>query len=237
MTSVQRQSMLVVGGSSGIGETTAKAAAQIGMQVAIASRSADKLRAAAARIGPDTTTHEVDVLDDASVAALAAAAGSVDHLVVTASLVDSRPVRELSSEAAIASMNSKFFGAYRLARAVEVAEGGSVTLVSGIASRKHLPGMALLGAINAALEALGKGLAAEFAPTRVNVVSPGLVDTPFYDGMGAEAKAAFLARFAGALPVGRVGRPEDIAAAILMLVTNPYATGSVVDIDGGGLLN
>jgi NAD(P)-dependent dehydrogenase (short-subunit alcohol dehydrogenase family) len=237
MNSLQGQSILVVGGSSGIGEAAAAAAAQAGMRVTIASRSIQKLRDAAARIGPKTSIQEVDVLDDASVAALAKAAGKVDHLVVTASLVDSRPVRELATEAALASMNSKFFGAYRLVRAIAVETGGSITFVSGIASRKHLPGMALLGAINAALDALGKGLAAELAPTRVNVVSPGLVDTPFYDSMGAEAKTALLGRYAERLPVQRIGKPQDIAVAILMLVSNQYASGAIVDIDGGGLLN
>lgn len=237
MIDIQGKSVLVVGGSSGIGEAAARAFHAAGASVAIASRSVDKLRAAAARIGACVRTYEVDVLDDASVETLGREAGLIDHLVVTASMIESRPVRDLSFEAAMTSMNSKFFGAYRLVRAVHVAERGSITLVSGIASRKHLPGMAMLGAINAALEALGKGLAAELAPMRVNVVSPGLVDTPFYDAMGADAKTAFLEQFAGQLPVGRVGQPDDIAAAILMLATNPYATGSVVDVDGGGLLN
>jgi NAD(P)-dependent dehydrogenase (short-subunit alcohol dehydrogenase family) len=237
MADLQGASILVVGGSSGIGEAIALSASAAGARVAIASRSEDKLRAAAERIGAGVQTIPVDILDDRSVSALAAAAGSVDHLVITASLVESRPVRDLPTEAAMASMNSKFFGAYRLVRAVRVPETGSITLVSGIASRKHLPGMALLGAVNAALEALGKGLAAELAPTRVNVIAPGLVDTPFYDAMGPDAKAAFLKQFASRLPVGRVGRPEDIASAALLLMTNGYATGSVLDIDGGGLLN
>ena len=94
----------------------------------------------------------------------------------------------------------------------------------------------LQGAINAALEALARGLALERAPVRVNTVSPGLIDTPLYAGMAAADQDAMFAKAAGRLPVGRVGKPEDIAQAILFVATNPFATGSTVTVDGGGTI-
>jgi NAD(P)-dependent dehydrogenase (short-subunit alcohol dehydrogenase family) len=94
----------------------------------------------------------------------------------------------------------------------------------------------LQGAINAALEALARGLALERAPVRVNTVSPGLIDTPLWGGMQAADRDAMFARTATRLPARRVGRPEDIAQAILFLATNPFATGTTLTVDGGGTI-
>jgi NAD(P)-dependent dehydrogenase (short-subunit alcohol dehydrogenase family) len=94
----------------------------------------------------------------------------------------------------------------------------------------------LQGAINAALEALARGLALERAPVRVNTVSPGLVDTPLYAAMSDADRQAMFDKAAARLPARRVGQPEDIASAILFVATNPFATGSTVTVDGGGTI-
>jgi NAD(P)-dependent dehydrogenase (short-subunit alcohol dehydrogenase family) len=94
----------------------------------------------------------------------------------------------------------------------------------------------LQGAINAALEALARGLALELAPVRVNTVSPGLIETPLWSKMEASARNTMFESAAGRLPVRRVGQPEDIAQAIVYLASNGYATGSTVLVDGGGAI-
>jgi NAD(P)-dependent dehydrogenase (short-subunit alcohol dehydrogenase family) len=94
----------------------------------------------------------------------------------------------------------------------------------------------LQGSINAALEALARGLALERAPIRVNTVSPGLIDTPLWAGMPVADREGMFARTAERLPARRVGRPEDIAQAILFLATNPFATGTTLTVDGGGTI-
>ena len=88
-------------------------------------------------------------------------------------------------------------------------------------------------AVNGALEALVRTLAVELAPVRVNAVSPGIIATPTWDGMAAEDRTAMFDRLAGALPAGRVGAAEDIAAAIWLLLTNGFVTGIVLPVDGG----
>ena len=99
-----------------------------------------------------------------------------------------------------------------------------------------MPGAAPLAAINAAIGGLARGLALDLAPIRVNVVSPGLVDTPLYSRMDDAARQRMLQSAAESLPVKHVAKPEEIAKAYVYLADNPYASGSVVQVDGGGAL-
>jgi NAD(P)-dependent dehydrogenase (short-subunit alcohol dehydrogenase family) len=113
---------------------------------------------------------------------------------------------------------------------------GSLTLVSGVLSRKPSPDAVLQGAINAALEVLAQGLALELAPVRVNTVSPGMIVTPLWEGIPKAKRQAMFEATAAALPVKRVGQPEDVASAILYLAATPFASGSTVLVDGGGAI-
>jgi NAD(P)-dependent dehydrogenase (short-subunit alcohol dehydrogenase family) len=236
MNTLQGQKVLVVGGSSGIGASAAKALAALGAEVTIASRNAAKLEQAAALIGGAVRTAILDTSDDVALEAFFAAQGSFDHVVVSAAQTASGPVKQLPLVDAYAAMNSKFWGAYRVARAAKINQGGSLTLVSGFLSVRPSKTSVLQGAINAALEALARGLALELSPVRVNTVSPGLIATPLWAGLSEEARTAMFEGAAGRLPARRVGQPEDVANAIVYLVTTPFATGSTVLLDGGGVI-
>ncbi|RQR47479.1 short chain dehydrogenase [Burkholderia sp. Bp9140] len=227
--------VLVVGGSSGIGAAAAQAFAQHGAVVTIASR--DPARAGAGiTAGGHLRTEALDITDTAAVDAFCARAGQFDHVVISAAKTATGPIRALPLADAQAAMDSKFWGAYRVARSIDIAPGGSLTFVSGYLSVRPSASSVLQGAINAALEALARGLALELAPVRVNTVSPGLVATPLWDKLAPDARDAMYAGAAQRLPAGRVGQPEDIANAIVYLATTPYATGSTVLIDGGGAI-
>lgn len=230
------QRVLVAGGSSGIGEAAARAFAEQGASVTIVSRNAGKLAASAARIGHGVATGIVDITDDASVAAFFDGAGEFDHVVVSAAQTPTGPVRGLALQDAYAAMNSKFWGAYRVARAARIKEGGSLTLVSGFLSVRPSKASVLQGAINAALEALARGMALEFSPVRVNTVSPGLIATPLWSKLDEAAREKMYEGAAARLPARTVGRPEDVANAIVYLASTPYATGSTVLVDGGGAI-
>jgi NAD(P)-dependent dehydrogenase (short-subunit alcohol dehydrogenase family) len=112
-------------------------------------------------------------------------------------------------------------------------EGGSITFVTAISARNALPGTAGLAAINGALEAMIGSLARELKPSRVNAVSPGLVDTPWWDRVPPALKDDLFRQQVQTLPVGRVGRPQDVAHAIQFLIENGYVTGTVIECDGG----
>ncbi|HWL87233.1 MAG TPA: SDR family oxidoreductase [Polyangiaceae bacterium] len=228
--------VLVLGGSSGIGLATALAAAEAGGAVTIASRSQAKLDAALTRLGGSARAIMLDTGDEAAVERFFAEEAPWDHVVVSAAQTPSGPVRTLGLAEAKTAMESKFWGAYRVARAAKINEGGSLTFVSGFLSVRPSASAVLQGAINAALEALARGLALELAPVRVNVVSPGIIATPLWSGMTEDKREAMFAGAAQRLPVRRIGQPEDIANAILFVATNPFATGSTVRVDGGGAI-
>lgn len=225
--------IVVVGGSSGIGLATAELAQKQGAQVTIASRNAERLKAAADKIG--AAAIPADVSSDDSVAALFRACGPVDHVVVTAAQLRSGPFKTVSMDDVRATFEGKFWGAWRCARAADIRPGGSLTLVSGFLSVRPRPASAIVSAANGALESLTRALALELAPVRVNCVSPGIIDTPIRAAMPDAARKEMLAKTAAGLPVGRVGLAEDIALQIHAFIGNSFATGSIVYIDGGAL--
>jgi NAD(P)-dependent dehydrogenase (short-subunit alcohol dehydrogenase family) len=223
--------VVVVGGSSGIGLSTAELAMREGAEVIIASRNADRLNAVAGNLGARAIS--ADVTSDESVASLFRSCGPVDHVVVTAAQLRTGPFKTVAMEDVRSTMESKFWGAWRVARSAEIRPGGSLTLVSGYLSIRPRPNAAIVGAANGAIESLARSLALELAPVRVNAVSPGIIDTPIRAAMPEAARRDMLAKTAAGLPVGRVGVGEDIARQILAFMTIGFATGSIVYIDGG----
>ncbi|WP_322013870.1 SDR family oxidoreductase [Paraburkholderia sp. J12] len=236
MNAIAGQRLLVIGGSSGIGLATARRAAAEGAQVTIASRSGERLRSALADLPEGVRAAQLDVLDEAAVERYFDDEAEWDHVVVSGAETPMGAVRVLPLDAAELAMRSKFWGAYFVARAAKIPRHGSLTLVSGILSTRPRPATGLQSAINAALESLGRGLALELAPVRVNTVSPGIIATPLWDAMDPAEREAMYARQTHRLPVGRVGTPEDVAAAILFVSSNGFATGTTVHVDGGGLV-
>ncbi len=235
MFSFEGARVLVVGGSSGLGRAAAAAFAAAGARVTIASRSRAKLDAAARSIGAAVTMAVLDVTDDAAVEAFFARQDDEpwDHVVVTAAQAPSGPARALPLADAYQAMHSKFWGAYRVALVARIRDGGSLTLVSGVLAIRPRGTSVLQGAINAALDALARGLALELAPVRVNSVSPGMIDTPLWDRLSDDARRTQYDATAKRLPVRRVGHPDDVARAVLYLAGNDFATGTTAVVDGG----
>jgi NAD(P)-dependent dehydrogenase (short-subunit alcohol dehydrogenase family) len=235
---LNEKKVLVIGGSSGMGLSIAAAAVREGAKVVIASRSESRLKEAAGKIGSGVNWHTVDFTDETSVKGLFDSVGPVDHLAISGSAVRTGPLKELPIADARSSMDSKFFGPYLAVKHGRLNPGGSIILFSGILSRRPDKGSAILAAINAAVETLGKALAVELAPVRVNVISPGMTrDTGAYLGMPEKAREEMFSGVAQSLPVKRVGLPSDIAPVAIELMSNSFITGTVIDVDGGGLLS
>lgn len=228
--------ILVLGGSSGIGFGVAEAALAEGARVTVASRSAEKVAQAIERLGGGASGLALDTADAPGLEAHFAERAPYDHVFCSAARTKVDAVRQLPLKAAYASFDSKFWGAYRLARASRIRAGGSLTLTSGFLSIRPKAGAAIQAAINAGLEGLTRGLALEFAPIRVNYVSPGLVETEMYGTLEGDGRRAMFEGAAAKLPVGQVGQPAHIAIHALAFMTNPYMTGATVFVEGGGAL-
>ncbi|HEX6536848.1 MAG TPA: SDR family oxidoreductase [Gemmatimonadaceae bacterium] len=229
--------VVVVGGSSGIGLGVARAALASGASVTIAARSPERLaRARRALDGGDRVRAvAADIGREQEVIALLEEADTLDHLVVTAVDAAYHPVERLELEHVRRVIDSKLVGPLLLAKhaRARIRPGGSITLTSGIAAYRPSAGGAVVAAVNGALGALGRALAIELGPIRVNVVSPGWVDTPIWDALAGENKDAVLRTMAERLPVHRIATPDDVARAFLFLMRSEHTTGTVLHVDGG----
>lgn len=228
--------IVIFGGSSGIGLASAQLLASGGAEVWIAGRDPAKLAMAAKSIGGFGQGRTVDATDRAAVAAFFEQVGPFDHLVLTLSGGDGAgSFGELDLGNLRKGFEAKFWPQLIVAQAAlkHVKRSGSITFVTAASAGGHLPGTSGLAAINGALNAMIPILAVELKPLRVNAVSPGAIDTAWWDRWPAEQKAALFADLAATSPVGRVGRAEDVADAIAFVMGNGFVTGQVLQCDGG----
>jgi NAD(P)-dependent dehydrogenase (short-subunit alcohol dehydrogenase family) len=229
---------LVLGGSSGIGLATAQRLAALGDTVHIAGRSTERLDVASTLM-PAVIAHRIDASDTHRLTELGISAGPFDRLVITVAgtggvgaladldLTDLRDAFEQKYWPTVTAIQSLL---------PHMAPAGSITLVGAITGRAAMPGTVGIGSLNAAVEGIVAPLAAEIAPIRVNAVSPGYVDTPWWDAVPADQRAAMFEQAAAGLPVRRIAAADDIAQAIVLLATNRNITGEVLQTDGGAHL-
>lgn len=234
MSKLQDTHIVIFGGSSGIGLATAVAAKARGARVTLIGRSPERLDAAATNLG-GARTRVADITDRSQVQIALSDLGPIDHLVVTAGGFAGGEIRSCDPDMLFRTVKVVIGGAlYAIEAALAaIPASGSIVLTGGLLSDRPGAGMAVLSAAVRGVEALAVGLALELKPIRVNVVSPGFVDTPQYDVLG-KGRTSFLAGQAQKLPRRQIGRAEEVADAILMLLGNAYINGEVLHIDGGG---
>jgi NAD(P)-dependent dehydrogenase (short-subunit alcohol dehydrogenase family) len=231
--------VVLVGGSSGIGLGVAAAALERGSDLVIVGRSQDKLMRAQRALATDSRVKTItaDMTREAEVAAVFSGIGAFDHLVSTAGTPPpGDPIAETDLSVVRSFVDNKLIGAVLLAKhAVRTLKsGGSMTFTSGInKDRPPVPGGAVVSAIAGSFSYLARALSLELAPTRVNIVSPGWVDTPMFDELVGDAKAGYFAAMAARLPVGRIAAPADIAPAYVYAMESDFTTGETIHVDGG----
>ena len=234
------QNVVIIGGSSGIGFATAKLAKEYEANVTIAARTAEKLQKAAEVLG-NVRTLVVDISNEVQVKQIFQELDQVNHLFVAAGSLStgrtetdgkiaSTPLEELKHP-----ITERVFGAiYAIRHALPKMSEGSITLTSGLFSTRPIPGVSVIAAAVAGIEAMGRTLALELAPIRVNTICPGYIDTPLLQAAFGEQYEQVIQAQAATLPAKRVGTAEEIARAILFLMTNGFINGEVLHIDGGG---
>jgi NAD(P)-dependent dehydrogenase (short-subunit alcohol dehydrogenase family) len=235
---LQGKRIVLLGGSSGIGLATARAAAKQGANVVIASSNQARVDQAVAAI-QGAEGYALDLTDAAAVEAFFARIGAFDHLVFTAG--ETLQLGSLAStDLTVAQrfFELRYWGAYLAAKhgSASILNGGSIVFTSGIAGMRPQAGWALGASVCSAMEGLTRALAVELAPVRVNAVSPGVVNTPLWDDMAETDREALYRRMEAKLPAGHVGEAEEVAEAYLYLMRQTYGTGQVIVVDGGGTL-
>jgi NAD(P)-dependent dehydrogenase (short-subunit alcohol dehydrogenase family) len=241
-----KQHTVIIGGTAGIGLATARLLAAEGHAVTVAGRDADRLKRALGELAahapdPDAVQgRTADLTERAELDALFDSIETVDHLVVTAPGTGNvGPLPELDLAALATAFETKFTATAHAIQAAlpKLSKQGSITLVSAASAQCAMPGTAGLAAVNGAVETLVPTLALELAPIRVNAVSPGVVDTAWWDRVvPAEQRGAAFCGLVGSIPVGRVAQPEEIGDVIALLVRNGFMTGTVIPVDGGARL-
>jgi NAD(P)-dependent dehydrogenase (short-subunit alcohol dehydrogenase family) len=231
--------IVIVGGSSGIGLATARAAAEGGADVVIVSSRKSSIDTALSRLGGNVTGQVLDVLDQDAVAGFFAELGPYDHLAYTAGEpLTLMPLNGMDIDRARDFFQIRFFGALTVVRhaAPNIRPGGSITLTSGSARTRPGAGWSLGASISGAVTSLTKALAVELAPIRVNCVEPGIVRSPLWSGMTPDEQQQMFDQQADVVPVGRVGEVDDVARAFLYAMTQTFSSGASIPVDGGAVL-
>ena len=231
------QRAVIIGASAGIGEATAKAFAARGAAVTITGRSKERLDQAALRIGHPVLAAVLDATSREALDAFFATTATIDHLVLSASpgAVGAGPIAALDEAALRHAFDGKFFAHVKAIQAAlpRLRRDGSVTMVTAATARAAFAGTAGIAAVNGALETMVGPLAVELAPLRVNAVSPGVIDTHWWNALPEDQRQAYFDSVAAVTPVRRVGKPEDVADAIVYLAGAGYITGTVLECTGG----
>ena len=225
---------VVFGGTSGIGLATAKQLAAQGAEVIAISRNPDK----AGDVPEGITLKACDVRDQQALEQLFKDCAPFDILVssATGGSRSAGPFLAMDMDGFQASFD-KLWGYANIIRYVagHLSENGAIVIVSGTPARNPKPGQISLAAVGSAVEALARGIANEIAPRRINVVSPGFIDTPIVDLKGKEREDLYK-NITADHAVKRAGTPDEVAQAILFAIQNDFVTGTTIDVDGGWLL-
>jgi NAD(P)-dependent dehydrogenase (short-subunit alcohol dehydrogenase family) len=234
---LNNQEVVVIGGTSGIGLATATMAQEAGAHVTVVGRDQARLADALTRLGENARGEAFDVADEVAVQDLFRSYDHVDHVALLAGSRVDGEIATLDTSAIQAPINDRLWGAlYVCKHAAPRMTDGSITICSGVGVGRPRRGSAVVAAAAGASEILARAVAQEVAPIRVNVIRPGLVDTPLLTRVAGDRRDEMIASQAKRIPLGRVGRPEEIAHAILFLMSNTYVTGSTLTIDGGSSL-
>ncbi|MGQ9426211.1 SDR family NAD(P)-dependent oxidoreductase [Gilvimarinus sp. F26214L] len=238
MSDLKDKNVVVAGGTSGIGFAIADLASRAGARVWALGRTQKYIDQANQQAGGRIEFRQIDIHDGDALAQLLNEVGTVHHLVGSATGANRTiaPFMQQTHEQ-FSEAFGKFWGYTNLVRTGVpfMAENGSITLLSGTPSRKCRPGMSSISCVGNAVEGLCRAIAPEIAPIRINTVAPGIIDTTMYEWM-ADAKDERLHAMTAEQSIKRPGKPEEVAGAVVYLMTADYVTGTNIDVDGGLLL-
>lgn len=231
---LEGKEVVVIGGTSGIGLATATMAQEAGARVTVVGRDKTRLAEALEQLGPDTRGEAFDVADERAVQHLFASFDHVGHVALLAGSRVDGEVAALDTSTIQGPVNDRLWGTlYVCKHAAPKMTDGSITICSGVGVARPRRGSAVVAAAAGASEILARAVAQEVAPIRVNVIRPGLVDTPLLTRVAGDRRDQMIESQSRRIPLGRIARADEIAHAILFLMSNTYVTGTTLTVDGG----
>ncbi len=230
--------ILVIGGSSGIGKAVAEMAYSMGNEVVLTSRQLSKAIAIAKSIGDSVAGQQLDINDETQVSNFFNAVEGFDHVYIAAGSTKIGALTDGLLHQNLQAFNTRFIGSLSVVRAAihKINSGGSFVFTGGISTDRPIPGAWVSGLGTAAAEQLARVLVMEYPQIRFNAVSPGYTDTPMWDDLLGENRDAILAEVAQKIPVKKIASPQEVASAVLFLMSNDSVNGEVLHVDGGGRL-
>ena len=228
------QTVVVIGGSAGIGLETARQARAAGAKLILTARNPERLQRAASELGA-LSTAPFDAADPVALERFFRDLPTIDHVMVTAGKPYYGRLVDMDFAQVGGAINEHILLALQVARhsANKVKPGGTLIFMGGTGGRRPAIGMSIAGAVTAAMPALAANLAIEIAPVRVNVIAAGFVDTPLSAELLGNDLEKRRNQLRTTLPIGRVVGPADVAALAVHIMTNTALTGATYDIDGG----
>lgn len=235
MNALEGRKIVVMGGTSGIGLAAAQQLSNQGASVFVTGRDAEKV----SRVRQDHPALKAERVDASSVQALSSfyqSLGPFDDLVL--SLSGGKGAGQFTSldpAEMLGGLQDKFLAQFLAAQTAlpVLRKDGSLTFITAFTARAAIPGTVGLAAINGAIEAMVKPLAKELRPLRVNAISPGAVETSWWDRVPREIRQSMLAQTAAGSMVGRNGTAEELGSAVAFIVANGFVSGTVLEVDGG----
>jgi NAD(P)-dependent dehydrogenase (short-subunit alcohol dehydrogenase family) len=228
------QTLVVIGGSSGIGLETARLARDQGAEVILTARDADRLNRVGRELGASTAAFDATDFERLE-RFFAELRKPIDHVLVTGPGPYYAPLAQFDLEEARRDVDAHLFLPIQVARNAigKVRPGGTLLFMGGTGARRAAPGLAFISGLGAGLPAMTRNLALELAPIRVNLIAAGFVDTPLSAAILGDRLDQRRAQLRATLPIRRVVGPADIAALAVHLMANTAVTGATYDIDGG----
>ena len=232
--SLKDATVVVIGGTSGIGLATAKLAREAGAHLTIVGRDEGRLATALETLGDEARGVTLDVADETAVRDLFDSFDHVDHVASFAGTHVHGRLTDVDTDTLRGPVDNRFWGPLHIGKhASPKMSDGSITICTGAGVARPRAGAAIVAAAAGGSEFLARAMAVELAPIRVNIVRPGIVDTPLLDRLAPSWPGRHGRGHGQRVPLGRVARPEEIADAVLFLMRNDYVTGSTLTIDGG----
>ena len=238
-SSLHGKRVIILGGSSGIGLATAKAAAEEGAQVTIVSSNQLRINSALKELPDGSTGNAIDLSQEENIKNFFNEIAHFDHLIYTAGEnLSLGKITDTDLEQARKFFDLRYWGAFAAVKygSAKINQGGSITLTSGIVSKRPNAGWSLGASICSAMEGFTRAMAIELAPLRVNIVSPGVIKTNLWSNMSEEDREGFYTSVGNSLPVKRAGEAEDIAKTYIYLMKQQFGTGQTIIVDGGAVL-